>query len=1169
MYVSAFIGANENFEKAAKSKSAINDSSNKAQDKSSLRDDVQKMESVRYWYPNMSKSEITYVRRIAKLELSTTNNYIDNENKWLYNAKNGNAYFALYSTADVNEPTILYACKGKRAEFEHQFLSKSFEKEVDNNGDIYFRTKIIESILGKYGYVISGANVGNRNVVGGRSNNRNVGVYSKNSRIRPSEALLNCLRNIRETQKRNERNRLEQYSDRDTLSNTSNKAQNLLTNPLVDASNNFQDNKEQKNTADEGGVKKSEREKFAEYNKPITLDDIKVLRSIGRKSINAFTAEEVETAQKWAYKFYKQLGTKSPFFRRWFGDWRAYDDGTAKFKSNIQRLSLQTPQQAKEYFNNGVKNKTLFRGDVKNDDTGFVINVGAHVYNDTLTYSNRELSRHNNVDDYQIRLSILSNIQTIVKFSILFDTEIALKGDKESQNMYQSFFHKFYTIAEFDGKQYLVKLTVDELNSDSTTRRAYNVNDIKISPVAVSQVYKPADTTDDSGDLFSTISISDLFNLVKNYDAEFKPKHVNKALIENGKPKVFYHGAKKNGGFTEFRSWQYFTDNKTYAERYAERGNENSLYEVFLTANKIFDTRDEEAKSIFEKIRQEYGLGELQDTGLPDWTDGYDLSDYLDEHPELGYDAIILDEGGDLVDGKPVSRGESIVIKDSTQIKSAEDGGNIGTFSEAEGDIRYSERDYPIDDLKYEHAVKNNPEKAREMLDKRRKEQGYNDNFDWRMDHKAPNSHDDTAHSIDQLDKAYGGDGSLYSSKAVYYYGEGRAYDRKAIKVIQSVRNNPDAMVTIYRAVPTSIKDTRVRNGDWVAIVKEYAEEHGNRVLDGDYRIIENTVPAKYLFSNGDSINEFGYDNGNRNEVYKNTAANVKLDEITYDDNGNIIPISQRFNDEDSDIRYSERDYSYDTLVSKPDMKITAINDKIAYHSSPTIRKNVVDKAIKNASTLGKTNENGNILINVGDIDKDVILSRNGLRHGLDRRFDLLVPITLKAGEILKNSIKINELTPKNEHISKTYVLIGAAKNLKSEPYIVSFVVNRATNEVTSVDVLYAINAKTEPTGSLSPSVPANIADYFTGSSISISKLLDYVNKYFPDILPESVLKHYGHTERPEGKLGESAIFSDRNLDMDNRTLLSNALASTAKNEIEKKYIEQYQESVYNINCNE
>ena len=30
-----------------------------------------------------------------------------------------------------------------------------------------------------------------------------------------------------------------------------------------------------------------------------------------------------------------------------------------------------------------------------------------------------------------------------------------------------------------------------------------------------------------------------------------------------------------------------------------------------------------------------------------------------------------------------------------------------------------------------------------------------------------------------------------------------------------------------------------------------------------------------------------------------------------------------------------------------------------------------------------------------------------------------------------------------------------------------------------------------------------------TDSTISIAELLDYVNKYFPDILPESVLKHY------------------------------------------------------------
>lgn len=32
-----------------------------------------------------------------------------------------------------------------------------------------------------------------------------------------------------------------------------------------------------------------------------------------------------------------------------------------------------------------------------------------------------------------------------------------------------------------------------------------------------------------------------------------------------------------------------------------------------------------------------------------------------------------------------------------------------------------------------------------------------------------------------------------------------------------------------------------------------------------------------------------------------------------------------------------------------------------------------------------------------------------------------------------------------------------------------------------------------------------------TDSTISIRSLLDYVKRYFPDVLPESVLRHYNH----------------------------------------------------------
>lgn len=96
-----------------------------------------------------------------------------------------------------------------------------------------------------------------------------------------------------------------------------------------------------------------------------------------------------------------------------------------------------------------------------------------------------------------------------------------------------------------------------------------------------------------------------------------------------------------------------------------------------------------------------------------------------------------------------------------------------------------------------------------------------------------------------------------------------------------------------------------------------------------------------------------------------------------------------------------------------------------------------------------------------------------------------------------------------------------------NEPYIVSFIVNRETNEVSSINVLYSMNTKTEPAGSLSPGVPAK-ADYLTGSIIGISDLLDYVNKFFPDILPESVLKHYGYEGRPEGILNGDILYQDR-----------------------------------------
>ena len=61
---------------------------------------------------------------------------------------------------------------------------------------------------------------------------------------------------------------------------------------------------------------------------------------------------------------------------------------------------------------------------------------------------------------------------------------------------------------------------------------------------------------------------------------------------------------------------------------------------------------------------------------------------------------------------------------------------------------------------------------------------------------------------------------------------------------------------------------------------------------------------------------------------------------------------------------------------------------------------------------------------------------------------------------------------------------------------------------------------KKEPAGSKSPRITAN-AGSFTGSAINISNLLDFVNQYFSDILPEEVRKRDGYQRCLSEVLGE------------------------------------------------
>lgn len=184
---------------------------------------------------------------------------------------------------------------------------------------------------------------------------------------------------------------------------------------------------------------------------------------------------------------------------------------------------------------------------------------------------------------------------------------------------------------------------------------------------------------------------------------------------EDGKLKVMFHGT-PNAGFTKFRSGTYFTEHKWYAERYKEQSASSlgykktadnpDVYAVYLNIQKPFDTRNpKEAKIFNEEYFGHYGMGTpLMESGLPDWFDGTDLQEFLEEQG-YDYDGLILDEGG--VGGygdEVVNRGLSYVVFSPEQVK---DVNNLTPTSDP--DYRYSDIDETqLDDLTSQLKEKQN-----------------------------------------------------------------------------------------------------------------------------------------------------------------------------------------------------------------------------------------------------------------------------------------------------------------------------------------------------------------------------------------------------------------------------------------------------------------------------
>lgn len=214
---------------------------------------------------------------------------------------------------------------------------------------------------------------------------------------------------------------------------------------------------------------------------------------------------------------------------------------------------------------------------------------------------------------------------------------------------------------------------------------------------------------------------------------------------------------------------------------------------------------------------------------------------------------------------------------------------------------------------------------AREMLDEAARRKGYDDtesayqgvgawaapgNPGYESDKARRDDWESSGSDVNLEDMALG-----YTPQPDDYFSHPERYSQntphglesvKAINTaIDAIKNGEkDVKVKVYRAVPTSVKEGKLRNGDWVTPSKKYAEMHGTNRLEGKYRIIEDEVPANQLWWDGNDANEFGFDDGKAYK-YKNAKNNRKLNDlVTYDDEGDVIPPSKRFNSRKKDIRF-------------------------------------------------------------------------------------------------------------------------------------------------------------------------------------------------------------------------------------------------------------------------
>lgn len=358
----------------------------------------------------------------------------------------------------------------------------------------------------------------------------------------------------------------------------------------------------------------------------MTVPEIQTIQNIGKISVNSFTSQDIKNTERFAKTYWYEMGAKSPFFRAWFGDWRAND---------------QTPVQIANQQGNAT-------GTIKNDDTGWNIQVSSKVFNET---------NHKGLKN-QAALPYLRNIDDITKKAVLLDSFGMEPNKLKSPN--SLLMHSMYAVSDIGNGPVVLKLYVEEMydpNKPETTKRDYQLQNIEIGNLKVQGSHNSVSPIIQTANINT---VSDLVTVVKGYDPDFQPKPPSKIVDEDGKPLIVYHGT--DADFTVFDRTKSRANMDIQGNFFSPWEDDARGYGSKVGAYYLNIKNPADEATAYRALRKFQGQNEA----------GAKARDYL---VSLGYDGVN-------------NNNEEFIAFYPEQVKSATD--NIGTFDLQNPDYRYS-----------------------------------------------------------------------------------------------------------------------------------------------------------------------------------------------------------------------------------------------------------------------------------------------------------------------------------------------------------------------------------------------------------------------------------------------------------------------------------------------